>query len=68
VPSLQRVARSTYYATKDRILLARAFSDAVVTRELVSVWEAGHGVTQTSSGPQHSTVYGRTTSEQLPGL
>jgi transposase len=42
--SLLQVAPITYYATEDRIPSARTASDAVVTPELVSLWEANYRV------------------------
>jgi len=38
------VAPSTYWAAKDRIPSARTVSDAVVTPELVTLWEGNYRV------------------------
>jgi len=42
--SVLQVAPSTYYAARDRAPSARALSDAVVTPELVALWEANYSV------------------------
>jgi hypothetical protein len=39
-----QVAPSTYYAAKGRAPSARAVSDAVVTPQLVTLWEANYRV------------------------